>query len=74
VGTHGAWAAAWRLGTPPCAHVALGLLPKAHMWHFDPVSVLGTLMHTRGAWIAYLGAWHTPAHTWCLGSSRPNYS
>jgi hypothetical protein len=44
VGTHDAWAAAWGLdlGTPPCAHVVLGLLPKAHTWRFGHASVLGT--------------------------------
>ena len=44
VGTHDAWAAAWGLDldTPPCAHVVLGLLPKAHTWRFGHASVLGT--------------------------------
>jgi len=39
VGTRGAWAPVWRLGTPP-----------AHTWRLAFVSVLGTSQRTRGAW------------------------
>ena len=39
VGTRGAWAPAWGLGTTP-----------VHTWHFGSASALGTSQRTRGAW------------------------
>jgi len=49
VGAHGAWAAAWGLDAPPCAHIALGLLLEAHTWRLHLASVLGIPLHTRDA-------------------------
>lgn len=70
------------LGTRRCAHVALGLLPKAHTWclchasslrtrgAWAPCLGLGTPQRKRGIWAALkscLTGGHTPAHKWCLG-------
>jgi len=76
--TRGAWAPASVVFTPlrACGVALLAQcwthpLRTGGAWVHAPV--LGTSLRTHDAWVVYLGAGHTPAHTWCLGTPRPNY-
>jgi hypothetical protein len=62
MGTRDVWASVWGWVHP--------LQPRgdwaptfAHTWRLGHALVLGPPLRTRGAWAAYLGAGHTPAHT-----------